>query len=58
MTLPKGWLDEETFECWIPAQAIVSKGGEKGSDKSGKRWIQGIASTNTKYLHGESVDQQ
>ena len=57
MTLSKGWLDAETFECWVPAQAVVSKGGKDGADKTGKRWIQGIASTNARDLQGEIVDQ-
>lgn len=58
MTLQKGWLDEETFECWVPAQAVISKGGKNGADKTGKRWIQGIASTSARDLQGEIVDQQ
>ena len=57
MTLSKGWLDEETFECWVPAQAVLSKGGKDGADKTGKRWIQGIASTSTRDLQGEIVEQ-
>lgn len=55
--LPKGFIDEETFECWVPAQAIIVKGGKDGADKSGKRWIQGIASTSVRDLQGEVVDQ-
>ncbi len=36
----------------------MSKGGATaGKDKSGKRWIQGIASTSAKDLQGEIVDQ-
>lgn len=59
MTLSKGWTDEDTFNFWMPAQAIevVSKGGSKGADKSGKRWIQGIASTDGRDLQGEIVAQ-
>lgn len=53
----QGWLNNDTFACWIPAQQIIVKGGEDGADKSGKRWIQGIASTNSKDLQGEIVDQ-
>ena len=57
--LPLGFIDEETFSCWVPAQAVLVKGaGATGADKSGKRWIQGIASTNVKDLQGEIVDQQ
>ncbi|NJL53717.1 hypothetical protein HC928_00330 [bacterium] len=52
-----GWLDEETFSCFIPAQAVIVKGGEKGADKSGKRWIQGIASTDARDLQGEVIAQ-
>lgn len=55
--LPTGFQDEDTFSCWIPAQAILVKGGEGGADKSGKRWIQGIASTAAKDLQGEIVTQ-
>lgn len=51
-----GWTDEETFHFWMPAQAIeIEKGGKKNKD--GKRWIQGIASTDTKDLQGEVVHQ-
>lgn len=53
-----GWTSEDTFQFWVPAQAVVVKGGDKaGADKSGKRWIQGIASTEAKDLQGEIVDQ-
>jgi len=55
-TLPKGWTDSETFHCWMPAQAVLVKGGKKGADASGKRWIQGIASTSSKDLEGEVVE--
>lgn len=57
MTLQKGWIDENTFECWVPAQAVIVKGGKDGADKTGKRWIQGIASTSTRDLQGEIVEQ-
>lgn len=33
------------------------KGGEQGADNTGKRWIQGIASTSARDLQGEIVDQ-
>jgi hypothetical protein len=52
-----GWVDEDTFTCFVPAKMIVVKGGEKGADKSGKRWIQGIASTDGRDLQGEIVQQ-
>lgn len=52
MTLPKGWTDEETFNFWMPATAVKSK-----KDKSGRRWIQGIASTASRDLQGEIVRQ-
>ncbi len=56
--LPKGFLNQEDFSCWVPAQAVLAKGGAKdGADKTGKRWIQGIASTGTRDLQGEVVDQ-
>jgi hypothetical protein len=44
---------EEKFNCWVPAQLI------KGRDSQGdEKWvIQGIASTATKDLQGEIVDQ-
>jgi hypothetical protein len=54
----QGWKDAETFECWLPARAVLVKGGTKGADKTGKRWISGIASTDAKDLQGEIVDQQ
>jgi hypothetical protein len=46
-------ITEKTFKCWLPAQII--KGGNK---TNGKRWIQGIASTNNKDLQGEIVTQK
>lgn len=54
----KGWIDENTFAFWMPAQAIVLKGGKKGEDKEGRRWIQGIASTSTRDLQGEIIEQK
>lgn len=49
-----GWIDEDTFTFFVPATALkVSKGGKK----DGKRWIQGIASTDTRDLQGEIVRQ-
>lgn len=47
-----GWIDEETFSFFVPA--TISKAGDK---KDGKRWIQGIASTNARDLQGEIVRQ-
>lgn len=52
--MEKGWLDSETFNFFVPATAI-SKGGGKG--KNGRRWIQGIASTASRDLQGEVVNQ-
>lgn len=52
-----GWTSEDTFSCFIPAQTVLVKGGEKGADKSGKRWIQGVASTDARDLQGEIVAQ-
>lgn len=52
-----GWTSEDTFSCFVPAQMVVVKGGEKGADKSGKRWIQGVASTDARDLQGEIVAQ-
>lgn len=59
MTLQKGWLDDETFSFWMPVQAVesVSKGGAAGTEKNGKRWVQGIASTENRDLQGEIVVQ-
>lgn len=48
--------EEVDFDFWIPAQ-IISKGGESGEDKSGKRWIQGVASTSKTDLQQEIVAQ-
>lgn len=55
---PTGFVDSDNFNCWVPAQAVLAKGGAaSGADKSGKRWIQGIASTGAKDLQGEVVAQ-
>ena len=43
----------QTFKFWMPATAVKS-----GKDKAGKRWIQGVASTNHMDLQNESVDQK
>lgn len=51
------WIDQDTFSCFIPAKMVIVKGGDKGADKSGKRWIQGIASTDARDLQGEIVIQ-
>lgn len=51
-----GWLDDDTWRCFVPATPIV-KSGKQGADKTGKRWIQGIASTSARDLQGEIVDQ-
>lgn len=56
--MQKGWIDEQTFNFFVPAQAVIVKGGEGGADKTGKRWIQGIASTDARDLQGEVVNQQ
>ncbi len=50
----KGWEDGDTFRVFIPATAIDI---EKAGDKDGKRWIQGIASTDSKDIQGEIIDQ-
>lgn len=51
-----GWIDNDTFEFFVPASALsIEKGGKKSKD--GKRWIQGVASTDAKDLQGEIVDQ-
>lgn len=55
--MKNGWIDEDTFSCFIPAQMVLVKGGDKGADKTGKLWIQGIASTDAKDLQGESINQ-
>lgn len=52
--MQRGWTDEETFSFWMPATAISKSGGK---DKKGRRWIQGIASTSSRDLQGEVVNQ-
>jgi len=53
------WIDADTFEFFVPAQIVVEKGSKTSSkQKGGKRWIQGIASTDSRDLQGEIVDQQ
>lgn len=54
--LQKGWIDEDSFKFWVPAQAVTISKAEKGK-KNSKRWIQGIASTDQTDLQGESVNQ-
>lgn len=49
--------NEDTFSFWLPAQALIVKGGKGGADKEGRRWIQGIASTDTQDLQGEVISQ-
>lgn len=54
--MTNGWIDEDTFTFFVPATALeVTKSG-KGKDC--KRWIQGIASTNSRDLQGEIVKQR
>jgi len=48
-------LTEETWSCWVPAQ-ILNK--SDASKKDGKRFVCGIASTDSRDLQGEVVDQQ
>lgn len=55
--MDKGWTDADSFSCFIPAQQVIVKGGENGADKTGKRWIQGIASTDGRDLQGEILEQ-
>lgn len=43
----------DTFKFWLPAQLVKS-----GKTSDGKRWIQGIASTETRDLQGEVVAQK
>ncbi len=52
-----GWLDDDTFRFFVDINPVVVKGGKNGADKSGKRWIQGIASTDSRDLQGEIVSQ-
>ena len=53
-----GWIDDNTFEFFMPAQAIILSKGKNGADKEGRRWIQGIASTRARDLQGEIVEQK
>ena len=46
---------EEDFEFFMPAQSILK--ADDGKVKDGKRWIQGVASTNARDLQGEVVIQ-
>lgn len=50
----KGWTDENTFTFWMPAQVVVQKSGD---NKTVRRWIQGIASTSSRDLQGEIIEQ-
>jgi hypothetical protein len=45
-------LKNDRFSFWVPAEVM-----RKGDDPEGKRWIQGIASTDHLDLQGEIVDQ-
>lgn len=45
-------LKNDRFSFWVPAEVM-----RKGEDPEGKRWIQGIASTDNLDLQGEIVDQ-
>lgn len=50
-----GWEDSETFRVFVPAKIIdLSKSGKD----DGKRWVQGIASTASRDLQGEIVEQK
>lgn len=51
-----GWLDQDTWRCFVPVTPII-KGGKAGAAKDGKRWIQGVASTSSRDLQGEVVEQ-
>lgn len=50
----------ENISFWMPIQAVISKGSKDstGADTEGRRWIQGIASTDDVDLQGEIVEQQ
>lgn len=54
--MQEGWIDSDTFHFYVPATAIDVQKGGSDKDKS-KRWIQGIASTASKDLQSEIVDQ-
>src|SRR5262245_35743684 len=45
---------EETFRFWMPCQRLAKSEGAAGD---GKRWLQGIASTDRKDLQGEVIKQ-
>jgi hypothetical protein len=49
------WQDSESFSFFVPVTALEVK--KSGDGKSTKRWIQGIASTSSRDLQGEIVDQ-
>lgn len=53
-----GWIDDDTFSFWMPAQAVVVKGAKDKKGAKGERWIQGIASTSSRDLQGEIIDQK
>ncbi len=50
----------EKISFWMPIQAVISKGSKDstGADTEGRRWVQGIASTEDVDLQGEIVEQQ
>lgn len=50
-----GWTDNDTFEFWMPLQA-VEKSNTEVPDKR-ERKIRGIASTSSRDLQGEIVEQ-
>lgn len=52
-----GWIDDDTFQFFVPAQIIDIEKAQKDDKKPAKRWIQGIASTSSRDLQGEIVDQ-
>lgn len=57
-----GWIDSDTFEFFVPAQVInvekaVKKDPNKRGDKTTKRYIQGVASTDSRDLQGEVIEQ-
>jgi hypothetical protein len=55
MSLSKGWENEESFSFFVPVTALEVK--KSGEGKESKRWIQGIASTNSRDLQGEIIEQ-
>lgn len=52
----KGWQDSDSFKFWVPATAVQISKSEQGKPNQ-KRWIQGIASTDSTDLQGEVVVQ-